>query len=81
MIIYSQSVGKAKKTANSSLKSRPFPAPVFDHSVFAYCKQSKTGAGKGLETRLASSKVPPMRLAILKDIKSSEPALHMKIRV
>ena len=36
----------------SSLVPRPSPAPVFDRSVFAYYKRSKTGAGEGLGTRL-----------------------------
>ena len=35
-----------------SLVPRTSPAPVFDENFFAYCKQSKTGAGEGLETRL-----------------------------
>ena len=51
-----------------SRKLRPSSAPVFDRlqyaadhvvrftrlsgSIFAYCKQSKTGAGEGLGTRL-----------------------------
>ena len=36
-----------------SLVPRPSPAPVFDCSIFAYCKQSKTRGGEGLGTRLA----------------------------
>ena len=35
-----------------SLVPRTSPAPVFVENFFAYCKQSKTGAREGLETRL-----------------------------
>ena len=35
-----------------SLVPRTSPASVFDENFFAYCKQSKTGAREGLETRL-----------------------------
>ena len=42
---------RQEPTLNSRacMRPRPFPVPVL---IFAYCKQSKTGAGEGLRTRL-----------------------------
>ena len=49
---------------SSSLVSRPSLAPVFDRFQYAkYGKQSKTGAGEGLGTRLGSSLLHPKQLS------------------